>query len=134
VPPLRWKILQSDQRRVEQVLLNLLNNAVKFTEHGEIEVTVEFLDGHLPTRARVPQYSVRFRVRDTGIGINESEIGRLFKPFQQIDSSATRQLEGTGLGLAICRRLAGMLGGEIHVKSQPGTGSEFIFTVPNALA
>jgi signal transduction histidine kinase len=131
VPPLRWEILQSDQRRVEQVLLNLLNNAVKFTEHGEIEVRVEFPDD-MPTSTKAPQSCVRFRIRDTGIGIEESEIGTLFKPFRQIDSGTTRQLEGTGLGLAISRRLAEMLGGEINVRSQLGSGSEFIFTVPHA--
>jgi PAS domain S-box-containing protein len=122
--------LVSDQRRVEQVLLNLLNNAVKFTEHGEVELSVECLEDHRLSNHAHPQPCVRFRVADTGIGIEENDLVNLFQPFRQIDTGLTRQHEGTGLGLAICGRLADLLRGEITVKSRFGTGSTFIFTIP----
>lgn len=122
--------LISDQRRVEQVLLNLLNNAVKFTERGHIELSVECLEGHKLADHITPQPCVRFRVTDTGIGIKEADLKTLFLPFRQLDTGLTRQHEGTGLGLAICRRLAALLGGEIQVQSHFGSGSTFIFTIP----
>jgi signal transduction histidine kinase len=112
----------SDRRRIEQVLLNLVNNAVKFTDHGEIRLSAE-------TR-EAPQPLVVFRVIDTGIGIAYEDLGALFQPFSQVDSSLTRQHEGTGLGLAICRRLAEHLGGTVTVASHLGLGSEFTFSLP----
>jgi PAS domain S-box-containing protein len=130
VAPPRWKNVISDQRRVEQVLLNLLDNAVKFTEHGEIEVTVQFLDVSKEARSISRQPSVSFRIRDTGIGIKESDLGTLFEPFRQLDSRIARQHDGTGLGLAICRGLVDMLGGEINAVSRLGSGSTFTFTIP----
>jgi signal transduction histidine kinase len=122
-------VLESDQRRVEQVILNLVNNAIKFTERGEVELAVEHLD-HYMLKGGAPQPCVRFRVKDSGIGIKESDLPHLFKPFRQIDTGLTRQHEGTGLGLAICSRLADLLGGEMSVQSRFGAGSEFSFTVP----
>ena len=109
----------SDRLRVEQVLLNLLNNAVKFTERGEITLTVETGPG-----------SLRISVADTGIGIKPEDMENIFQPFRQVDSGLTRQHEGTGLGLTICRRLAGLLGGEISAKSTWGEGSVFTFVLP----
>lgn len=132
VAPPRWEVLVSDQRRVEQVLLNLLNNAIKFTDHGEIEVSVEFLRARNSAIPQAPRASVRFRISDTGIGIKQSELGTLFEPFHQIDSATARPLEGSGLGLAICRGLVHMLGGEIRAESRPGAGSTFIVTIPQA--
>jgi PAS domain S-box-containing protein len=123
-------VLESDQRRVEQVLLNLLNNAIKFTERGEVELAVELMDYCMLKGAADSQPCVRFRVTDTGIGIKECDLPHLFKPFHQIDTGLTRQHEGTGLGLAICSRLADLLGGEMSVASRFGAGSEFCFTVP----
>jgi PAS domain S-box-containing protein len=109
----------SDRLRVEQVLLNLLNNAVKFTERGEVTLTVEAGPGPL-----------RISVADTGIGIKPEDMEKIFQPFRQIDSGLTRQHEGTGLGLTICRRLANLLGGEISAKSTWGEGSVFTFVLP----
>ena len=109
----------SDARRVEQVLLNLLNNAVKFTEHGAVTLTAEIAAGTL-----------RISVADTGIGIQPEDLSQLFQPFRQVDTGLSRQHEGTGLGLAICRRLAQLLGGEIHAASDWGKGSVFTLILP----
>jgi len=111
----------SDRRRIEQVLINLLGNAVKFTEHGEVRLSVQ---------AHASPARLAFRVIDTGIGIADADLGTLFQPFSQVDSGLTRQHEGTGLGLAICRRLAGLLGGTVTVRSRLGLGSEFTFSLP----
>ena len=120
-PPLG--VVVSDQRRVEQVLLNLLNNAVKFTEEGAVT---------LVARATDDGRELRLSVRDTGIGIPAEEIGNLFKPFRQIDAGSARQHEGTGLGLAICRRLADLLHARLEVESTVGAGSVFHFLLPRA--
>jgi PAS domain S-box-containing protein len=129
----------SDARRVEQVLLNLLNNAIKFTERGKVTLTAEITPGALCAPNSLPasqssatrQASVlRISVADTGIGIKPEDFTKLFLPFRQIDSGLTRQHEGTGLGLAICRRLVDLLGGEIHATSEWGKGSVFTFTLP----
>lgn len=109
----------SDPRRIEQILLNLLNNAVKFTERGEVVLAATLAAGTL-----------RVAISDTGIGMRPEDIGQLFQPFRQIDSGLTRHHEGTGLGLAICRRLAALLGGSIEVLSQPGRGSVFTLALP----
>ncbi|MDP2137338.1 MAG: CHASE3 domain-containing protein [Candidatus Didemnitutus sp.] len=109
----------SDARRVEQILLNLVNNAVKFTERGEVTLTADVVG---PV--------VRLQVADTGIGIAPDDLEKLFKPFQQVDTGLSRNHEGTGLGLAICRRLAELLGGKISVASTPGQGSVFTVELP----
>lgn len=111
--------VRNDQRRVEQVLLNLLANGVKFTHTGVIDLSVEREDG-----------MVEIRVVDTGIGIKPEDMGALFQPFRQIDTGLDRSHEGTGLGLAICRKLTGLMGGEISASSTWGEGSEFRVTLP----
>ncbi|HWA85068.1 MAG TPA: response regulator [Opitutus sp.] len=113
-----------DETRLRQILLNLVGNALKFTDAGYVEVLVANApeDGH---RRRVD-----FHVRDTGIGIPTDRRERLFKAFSQVDVSTTRHYGGTGLGLAICKRLVTLLGGEIGVESEPGQGSDFHFTLP----
>ena len=111
--------IQNDRRRVEQVLINLVNNAVKFTERGTVSIECQLRDGWLETS-----------VRDSGIGIKPEDMHRLFQPFQQIDTGLTRGHEGTGLGLAICKRLVTLMGGEITVESQWDVGSTFRFTLP----
>ncbi len=109
----------SDARRVEQVLLNLLSNGVKFTERGHVRVNAEMSSDHIV-----------IRVSDTGIGIRSEEVARLFRPFSQLDIGLDRQHEGTGLGLSICRRLVDLLGGTIHVTSTWGQGSTFVVDLP----
>lgn len=115
--------LVGDPLRLGQVLINLTNNAVKFTPRGEIVVTVSLIekDEH---RARL-----RFAVRDTGMGIEGHKIPKLFNSFTQADGSITRKYGGTGLGLTICKRLVEMMGGDIHVDSELGVGSEFYFVL-----
>jgi PAS domain S-box-containing protein len=113
------RTMTGDVRRMEQILLNLLSNAVKFTEQGEVTVSCAREAG-----------VYRIVVRDTGIGIGTEDLGKLFKPFRQIDSGIDRKYEGTGLGLSICKRLVEMMGGSIQVESQPGVGSSFSFSLP----
>ena len=120
----------SDQRRVEQVLLNLLHNAVKFTERGKVTLSVALLGARVLPAAAEPQPCVQFRVSDTGIGIAAADLAHLFRPFRQINTHLTPQHEGTGLGLNICRRLVDLLGGEIEVDSRLGVGSTFTFYIP----
>ncbi len=108
-----------DQRRLEQILLNLLNNAVKFTEKGSIKVSC-ICDGD----------ECMVSVSDTGIGIKPEDIPTLFQPFHQIDTGLARKHEGTGLGLSICKKLISMMGGTIHVSSRWGEGSTFIIRFP----
>lgn len=120
----------SDRIRVEQVLLNLINNAIKFTDHGGITVRADLQSGSPGNGAPGTGPAVNLVVRDTGIGIKPEDMAQLFQPFRQIDSGLTRTHEGTGLGLAICRRLAEHLGGAIAVASTWGQGSTFTFVVP----
>ena len=116
------RYLTGDALRLGQVLVNLGNNAVKFTESGEIVLTIR-LEERMDDQVRL-----RFSVRDSGIGMTEAQKGRLFQAFSQADTSTTRKYGGTGLGLTISKRLVNMMGGEIWVESEPGVGSEFIFT------
>jgi len=118
--------LIGDPLRLGQILINYLNNAIKFTEQGEIEIVVRRVAG--PEDSSGPAITLRFEVRDTGIGLNEGQIGRLFQSFQQADASTTRRYGGTGLGLSICKSLAQLMGGEVGVHSQAGQGSVFWFT------
>ena len=131
VPPALTTII-SDRRRVEQILLNLLNNAIKFTDSGGVTLTVETIDGFRQSPGDPPQHAVRIRIADTGIGIRAEDLPTLFVPFRQIDAGPTRQHEGTGLGLAICRRLTEKLGGAITADSVWGEGSVFSVTLPSA--
>ncbi|MFA9438770.1 PAS domain S-box protein [Uliginosibacterium sp. sgz301328] len=118
IPPL----ISGDPYRLRQVLLNLLANALKFTEHGEVHLSVEMLEH------RADNVLLRFAVSDTGIGIPIEKQTIIFDAFSQADSSTTRRFGGTGLGLAICARLVSAMGGRIWVESEPGQGSTFYFT------
>jgi len=122
--------MTSDRRRVEQILLNLLNNAIKFTEYGRVRITAEPVTDYPPASIGAHQPAARLRVTDTGIGIKPEDLAGLFQPFHQVDSSMSRQHEGTGLGLTICRRLATLLGGDISVTSEWAKGSVFTVTIP----
>lgn len=118
-------VVESDVTRVRQVLVNLLSNAVKFTSEGEVLVRVRVEDGSDPDRP-----VLALAVRDTGIGIPEDRMHRLFRSFSQVDSSTTRVYGGTGLGLAISQRLTEALDGRLVVESEVGTGSTFTMVVP----
>ncbi|MGM8226295.1 response regulator [Cellvibrio sp. ARAG 10.3] len=110
--------IKTDPTRLRQILLNLLGNAIKFTEEGEVSLHIA------ETQVRNKTY-LRFSIRDTGVGISKNDIERLFKPFTQVTNTLSSRQQGTGLGLAISRQLAQCLGGNISVKSQPGVGSVF---------
>jgi len=113
------EVLMGDSARLRQVLVNLLSNAVKFTEKGKVEVSV------VPGQGR----EVHFQVKDSGIGISEESMAKLFQSFCQVDSSTSRKYGGTGLGLAISKRLVELMGGRIWVESVPGQGSTFHFSI-----
>lgn len=120
----------NDRRRMEQIFINLITNAVKFTEHGQVSVTVDLIESYSNLEMSEKMPAVRMRVKDTGIGVKPEQLSLLFQPFRQLDSGLSRQHEGTGLGLAICRRLALLLGGEISATSEWALGSEFTVVVP----
>lgn len=117
-PELPGQVL-GDPTRLQQILFNLLSNAIKFTSQGHVQI-----------RAERQEQKLRLTVKDTGSGIPTDQIGRLFQPFEQLDSSITRQFGGSGLGLAICQSLAQQMGSEIQVESRPGEGSLFWFELP----
>ncbi len=110
--------IRADERRLRQVLLNLLDNAVKFTERGQVTLCVRFS----------PPSRLRFEVEDTGVGMSEEQVSRLFQPFEQVGDVQHRS-SGTGLGLVISRQFVRLMGGEIHVKSRPGEGNLFWFEI-----
>jgi len=116
--------LVGDSLRLGQVLINLVSNAIKFTDIGEVVVSIEV------QKESKTEVLLRFSVKDTGIGMTEAQLGMLFQPFTQADSSTTRIFGGTGLGLAISKHLVALMGGDISVSSKLGIGSEFFFTVP----
>jgi signal transduction histidine kinase len=127
LPPGLPTALVGDPSRLGQILLNLGNNAVKFTERGEVTVAVALVE------RSAERATLRFEVRDTGVGLSPQTCERLFQPFTQADASTSRRFGGTGLGLAICRHLVERLGGRIGVDSEPGHGSCFHFTLPFGL-
>jgi two-component system sensor histidine kinase/response regulator len=117
------QFLLGDPLRLGQILTNLVNNAVKFTERGEIVVSISLLE-HTGGKCQL-----KFSVRDTGIGMTAEQSARLFQPFTQADMSTTRKYGGTGLGLTVCRRLVELMGGQIWLDSEPGVGTTFTFTI-----
>jgi len=122
--------MEGDPLRLRQIVINLLGNAIKFTNHGEVRLDV-VRDPAPPAAARAPQAIwLRFAVSDTGIGIAPEKLATIFSSFTQADSSITRQFGGTGLGLAIVKRLVELHGGEVRVESRPDAGSTFSFTIP----
>jgi signal transduction histidine kinase/CheY-like chemotaxis protein len=123
VPPDLPTTVRGDPTRVRQVLMNLIGNAVKFTSRGEVNVEVQ------PQQCTDTLLTVKFTVRDTGVGIAEDALPRLFQSFSQADGSMTRRFGGTGLGLAISRQLVQMMGGDISVETSPNRGSTFTFTI-----
>lgn len=118
------KMLNGDPLRISQVLMNLVNNAIKFTHRGKVEIHVELVDRYEST------VRIIFRVSDTGIGISDEGKLLLFKEFSQSESSISRKYGGTGLGLAISKNLVSLMNGDIHVESELGKGSEFWFRLP----
>ena len=122
-PELQCSLL-GDGRRLKQVLLNLISNAVKFTEHGRVEVSATVAD------LSAAQCTVAIEIRDTGIGMSTTDLERIFQPFVQVDNSRTRRFGGTGLGLSISRTLLELMGGRLSVRSELGRGSVFRCLVP----
>ncbi|MER2490465.1 response regulator [Catenovulum sediminis] len=116
------RVLVGDSLRLGQILINLVNNAIKFTQQGEVLVEIKLLRQH------EQGVELQFSVKDSGIGLSKEATKRLFKPFSQADSSTTRNFGGTGLGLTICKRLTEMMGGQIGVESEKGIGSTFYFS------
>ncbi|KAI9749930.1 MAG: hypothetical protein M4579_006682, partial [Chaenotheca gracillima] len=120
-----------DSFRLRQIILNLVGNAIKFTEHGEVKLTIR---GSSQGKCRANEYAFEFSVADTGIGIHEDKLDLIFDTFQQADGSTTREYGGTGLGLSISKRLVSLMGGDLWVESQYGKGSTFFFTAVAQLA
>jgi len=110
----------SDKKRIKQVLINLTNNAVKFTDKGNVKIAVKVLKDKM----------LEMRITDTGIGIKPEDMNKLFQPFQQIETTLGKTHKGTGLGLHLCKELVTLLGGDIWAKSKYGSGSEFTFVIP----
>ena len=115
--------MYTDQAKLRQCLLNLLGNAAKFTEGGEITLVVNY-----EQKDSIEWLS--FQVSDTGIGMSAEQLAKVMQPFAQVDSSTTRKYGGSGLGLAITRELVGMMGGQINVESAVGKGSTFVVSLP----
>ncbi len=121
--------IEADRSRVQQIILNLVSNAIKFTPAGQIVMRARVVHGLGPRSERIEPF-VEISIRDTGIGIAEQDMGKLFQPFSQVDGSATRRAGGTGLGLSITRQLIELHGGKIWAESQSGKGSTFTFILP----
>jgi len=117
-------MLYTDDKKLAQILRNFISNALKFTPNGQVVVSASLLDTQ----------SVRFSVRDTGIGIPQDLLSTLFEDFVQVDTPLQKRLRGTGLGLSLCKRFAELLGGQVGVNSEVGVGSEFYVTLPLKLA
>ena len=122
------RLIHSDASRLRQVLINLVGNAIKFADVGEVSIHMDVLNVEDPSSEN--DLVVRFEVRDSGIGISPEDQQRIFEAFTQADSSSTKEYEGTGLGLAISKQIVELMGGDISVSSKPGMGSSFWFTVP----
>ena len=114
---------RTDPLRLKQILLNLLSNAAKFTSHGKITLTIN-------TSESSKKQFIDFSITDTGIGLSEEQIDKLFQDFQQATTETTRKFGGTGLGLSISKKLACLMGGDINVVSAPGQGSTFTLRLP----
>ncbi len=119
------RTIETDAKRLRQVLINLIGNAIKFTDEGQVLLKVKFIEGANPPM-------IEFAIQDSGIGMTDEQIERLFKPFSQADSSVTRQYGGSGLGLAISQRLVQMMNGEMDLESRLGKGSTFYVRLPVA--
>lgn len=128
--PLMPPYLFGDDARIRQILINLGGNAAKFTENGEIRLSVSLHEGSPLPGDEGSEVLVDWSVKDTGIGIKEEDLGKLFGAFSQVNMAQNRGKEGTGLGLAICKQLVNLMGGEMNVKSTYGKGSVFYFTIP----
>lgn len=122
------RFLVGDAMRLGQILINLVNNAIKFTERGQVRLSVRMDDAVSPHLAK--RLHLRFAIHDTGIGMSEDQLSRLFSAFMQADSSTSRRFGGTGLGLSISHQLVDLLGGQIRVNSEPDVGTCFEFTLP----
>lgn len=117
-------VLYGDSNRVRQILINLANNAVKFTQKGMINISIDY------KKINDENIMLLMCVEDTGCGIKKSDLNRIFDSFQQVDSKRNRGAEGTGLGLAICKKLLGIMHGDIQVQSEYGRGSRFFVSIP----
>lgn len=124
-PPRQRLVLMTDQRAFHQILTNLMNNAIKYTEKGFVRLD-------LASAKRNGKRWLDFHVADSGIGIPTDDQPRIFDPFEQVDASSTRRYQGVGLGLYLSKRLAKLLGGELAVKSEPGGGSTFTLSLPES--
>ena len=122
-------MVHGDSTRLRQILFNLIGNAVKFTKRGSITLSIRRL-----ARAEENQVWLAFEVRDTGIGITSADLQTLFRPFVQADNSPTRSYGGTGLGLVICKHFVELMGGTVHIESEPGEGTSVSFEIPFAVA
>lgn len=120
-------VLLGDNIRIKQIIINIANNAVKFTQEGRVLLKMDY------ERVSEDKMELLVSVKDTGIGIKKEDIGKLFRSFQQVDSKRNRNIEGTGLGLAISKRLLELMGGDIHVESEYGKGSTFSFHIPQKI-